>query len=385
MTTMSQTSMVGGREDGYHDLTTKEAEQSSAVEVIEDDIPLDDCPDGVDEASFRRMCELRRDRLHAEAEVQKGNALLQEMGGLLAHYQGERDDVKAEHDQIQTDLSEHAALMDQELYDIEILFKLRQGQVEVPQAAVVTDYSDAIVIDTEVVEKRNDRIKQLGKDKIGTLETTMEFRKQLNLILWEQKMLALQTQDLEERTKDVHMLRVTKDLQSLLKGGEEGRNKAEADLLERKIEHLNNNTAQKEASLKKQYASGYRATKLRKMENDMLEKKLRELQQNVIQREHIRRLRAPGGSGGGAGGAKDGEKPRIVGGGGRIEENEAVIRAAQAGFKEVRTRQALMDAAKKHTEEIDLLNRELDRLRQRTFPSFVQLHEDRPSNPDYRS
>merc|ERR1712151_79209 len=125
------------------------------------------------------------------------------------------------------------------------------------------------------------------------------FRKKLNLIQWEYRMLQMQTTDLEERTKDVHMLRVTKGLQSLLKGGEEGRNKADADLLERKIEHLNTTTQQKEQSLKKQYAISSHATKLRKSENSMLEKKLRELQQNVIQREHIRRLRAPQGGGSG--------------------------------------------------------------------------------------
>merc|ERR1712050_710706 len=107
-------------------------------------------------------------------------------------------------------------------YDIEILFKLKQGQVEVPQAAVVTDYSDAVVIDNEVVESRNRRILELGKSKIDTLQTTKEFRKKLSLIQWEHKKLGLETCDLEERTKDVHMLRVTKSLQSALKGGEEG-------------------------------------------------------------------------------------------------------------------------------------------------------------------
>merc|ERR1712060_128382 len=269
-----------------------------------------------------------------------------------------------------------------ELYDIEILFKLRQGQVEVPQAAVVTDYSDAVVIDQEVVESRNRRILELGKQKVSTLDTTKVFRKKLGLLQWEHRMLAMQTLDLEERTKDVHMLRVTKGLQSLLKGGEEGRNKADADLLERKIEHLNTTTQQKEASLKKQYAMGSHAAKLRKQENSMLEKKLRELQQNVIQCEHIRRLRAPQGGAGSTGGAKEGEKPRVIGGGGRIEENEGVIRAAQTNFREVKARQSLMEAAKRHTEEIDLLRKELDRLRQKTFPSFVQLHEDRPANPD---
>jgi len=254
--------------------------------------------------------------------------------------------------------------------------------VEVPQAAVVTDYSDAVVIDKEVVESRNRRILQLGKEKVGTLDTTKEFRKKLNLVHWEHKMLAMQTSDLEARTKDVHMLRVTKELQGLLKGGEEGKNKADADLLERKIQHLEATTQSKEGSLKKQYAMCSHATKLRKMENNMLEKKLRELQQNVIQREHIRRLRAPqGGSGNQAQGG--GAKPRIIGGGGRIEENEGAVRMAQTTFREVKTRQTLMDVAKKHTEEIDLLRKELDRLRQKTFPSFVQLHEERPANPDH--
>merc|ERR1712113_1044440 len=119
------------------------------------------------------------------------------------------------------------------------------------------------------------------------------------------------------------------------------------------------------------------------MENSMLEKKLRELQQNVIQREHIRRLKAPQGGAASTAGGKEGEKPRIIGGGGRIEENEGAIRAAQTNFREVRARQCLMDSAKKHTEEIDLLRKELDRLRQKTFPSFVQLHDDRPQNPDH--
>merc|ERR1712190_295791 len=304
--------------------------------------------------NFRRMLELRRERLHAAAEVHAGQSVLQEMMGLQSHLQRERDDAKAEHDQLQLELTDHFQLMDRELYDIEILFKLRQGQVEVPQAAVVTDYSDAVVIHQEVVESRNRRILELGKSKVSTLDTTKVFRKKLGLLQWEHRMLAMQTLDLEERTKDVHMLRVTKGLQSLLKGGEEGRNKADADLLERKIEHLNTTTQQKEASLKKQYAMGSHAAKLRKQENAMLEKKLRELQQNVIQCEHIRRLRAPQGGAGSTGGAKEGEKPRIIGGGGRIEENEGVVRAAQTNFREVKARQSLMEAAKRHTEEIDL-------------------------------
>jgi len=251
------------------------------------------------------------------------------MHGLLAHLEKERSESQAAHEAVRSELDEQMQLMEKELYDIEIVFKLKQGQVEVPQAAVVTDYSDAIVIDNEVVEARNRRIQELGQEKVGILETTKEFRKQLNFIQWEHRMLAMQTTDLEERTKDVHMLRVTKELQSLLKGGEEGKNKADADLLERKIEHLKATIESKETTLKKQYGMVAHATKLRKSENAMLEKKLRELQQNVIQREHIRRLRAP--QGGGAGGATgtEGGKKRIVGGGGRSGGGGADLRPGE--------------------------------------------------------
>jgi len=365
--------------DPYGDLGTGGADRDDTAQEEEN---TDEIPEGVDEANFRHTLMLRSEKIKFEGEVAKGNAILQEMGGLLAHLQQERDEAQSDYDRLQLELTEHKHLMERELFDIEILFKLKQGQVEVQQAAVVTDYSDAVVIDKEVVEARNRRILHLGKEKVGTLDTTKEFRKKLNLIHWEHKMLSSQTNDLEERTKDVHMLRVTKGLQSLLKGGEEGKNKADADLLERKIQHLEATTQQKEQSLKKQYGMSSQATKLRKMENQMLEKKLRELQQNVIQREHIRRLRAPAGGGGDSKG--QGQKPRIIGGGGRIEENEGAVRLAQTSFREVKTRQTLMDAAKKHTDEIDLLRKELDRLRQKTFPSFVQLNEERPANPDHQ-
>lgn len=369
--------------DPYADIGTSSGRDDD-VNIEEEPLRPEDRPEDCDEGSWRRMQELRRERLQAEAESQRGAAVIQEMNGLLAHIQKEYEERKAEHERLQEELAEHRRLMDQELYDIEILFKLKQGQVEVPQAAVVTDYSDAIVVDKEVVESRNRRILELGREKVSILSTIKEFRKKLNLIQWEHKMLALQTTDLEERTKDVHMLRVTKGLQSLLKGGEEGRNKADADLLERKIDHINQTTQQKETSLKKQLAICNQATKQRKMENAMLEKKLRELQQNVIQREHIRRLRAPTGGGAAAAGGKAGEKHRIIGGGGRIEENEAEIRGAQTSFRECRSRRALLDTAKRHTEEIDVLRKELERLRQKTFPSFVQLHEARPANPDHK-
>ena len=228
--------------------------------------------------------------------------VLTEMGGFLAHLERELAETKGDRDRLERELREHKAgkgarrpshslnidealriswfllwkamdsrsswyrkasntliitvvfelrgitfkdLMARELYDIEILFKLKQGQVEVAQAAVVTDYSDAIVIDQEVVECRNRRIADLGKDKVHILSKIkarkpkrarkilktrpkgarnrglqelselfhapkwapkacfQEFRKSLSLLDWEHEMLSLQTTDLEVDVRDL--------------------------------------------------------------------------------------------------------------------------------------------------------------------------------------
>lgn len=98
------------------------------------------------------------------------------------------------------------------------VFLSTKGQVEVPQSAVVTDYSEASALQLGTIEKRNARILQLGSEKVGTLETIKSFRKKINLLDWSQKMSDFQQRDIEEMTIDVHMLRVTKNMQSLLKG-----------------------------------------------------------------------------------------------------------------------------------------------------------------------
>ena len=46
---------------------------------------------------------------------------------------------------------------------------------------------------------------------------------------------------------------------------------------------------------------------------------------------------------------------------------------ARRRMKEVVTRRRLLELARAQTDEVDILREELDRLRQRTFPSFHQL------------
>lgn len=362
-----------GQGDPYND----EGQEEEPVPDVRPEEP----PEGLDEAAFRKTLEMRRERWVLEGETFALQAQKEEIERLLKHRQGEHTVCKDKLAAISTELKDHVQVVRDEQFDIELLFFVKQGQVEVPQAAVVTDYADAVIFDKEVLECRNRRIREIAKEKVNHLHTVKDFRKRLLELDWQHKMLAHKTLDLEERTKDVHMLRVTKGLQSLLSGqGEESRASAEAQMLEKKIEHLNASMQRKEDTLRQTLGGYHRAVKLKQRENSMLEKKLRELQQNVIQREHIRRLRAPTAGAGHVMGEK-GVKKKIVGGGGAIEENEGEVRAATARFRDLKLRRNMMEAAKRHTDEIDLLRQELDRLRQKTFPSFVRLHENK-GGPD---
>mmetsp|Transcript_39392 Transcript_39392/g.112376 ORF Transcript_39392/g.112376 Transcript_39392/m.112376 type:complete len:200 (-) Transcript_39392:1110-1709(-) len=196
------------------------------------------------------------------------------------------------------------------------------------------------------------------------------------------------------------MLRVTKDLQSVLAlalrgpsggGGSGGtgetmavgdsRQAAAAELLERKMEHLAQSLKAKTQNFKRQFQSVRAQIATRSSENALLEEKLRDLRQGVKQREHIRRIKAttsaptkpqapPA--------AAEGEKPQV--GAGKAGRDEGEIR-----FKEVQQRTHLLELVKRHTKEIELLRKELDRLRQRTFPTFVHLYQSHPANPDASS
>jgi len=101
--------------DPYADLGTEGKEQENTTQEEEN---TDDMPEGVDEANFRHMLQLRSEKIKFEAEVAKGNAVLHEMGGLLAHLQQERDEAQADYDRLQLELAEHRHLMDKTLHGL---------------------------------------------------------------------------------------------------------------------------------------------------------------------------------------------------------------------------------------------------------------------------
>ncbi|KAF4667930.1 hypothetical protein FOL46_002283 [Perkinsus olseni] len=391
----SRSRIVGGRRQ-------EDNEEFSYLDTMEDyelntptmdDIAVfqypDDCPEGIDEELFGRAMRLRRERQDQDASGVIGNGSNGRRpiigAAALCRLEKALSDEKILLDQ----LASQREIILNEKFDTEVAIMVRQGLLNLPEAPVATDCSDAIVVPAEeAIEIRNRHIIALAKEKLAVLHKIKEFRKKLNLVEWEQAVLALEKEDLEERSRDIQMMRVTKDLQTVL--SESSKNpdgkretKNVEDALKKLIEKVEQSGAEKEAALIKELELVKRTNDRQRKENEELKRKADELRRTVAQRESIRALQDSHTSQGAEGSSvyRAGEKRIPIGGGGRIEENAREIREAQARLAESRLHREQIDMARSHTKEIQKLRAVLDGYRQRTFPSFVHVHQSREA-PD---
>ena len=70
-----------------------------------------------------------------------------------------------------------------------------------------------------MIEACNGAITARGDDKIAVLHEIKDFRKNIHELQWNNQRLDLEEEDLLQRTRDLQLLRVTKSLQSVIKGG----------------------------------------------------------------------------------------------------------------------------------------------------------------------
>ena len=160
--------------------------------------------------------------------------------------------------------------------------------------------------------------------------------------------MSAKLQDLTEFYSDLLLLRVEKSTLAAMKG--QGSAVSEQDAIAKGEQRLSASLklfAQKAAAKEEEAAKGAKAVQQRREENVKLRAQLEQLGGSVAAREAIFKARAESGADGGA------------------------ASAAAARLKRVAMRRRLIDLAKAQTEEIEFLRGELDRLRQRTFPSFA--------------
>ena len=203
-------------------------QKEKLVRIAESKIPLlmslnieSDCPENfvVDQYTWSKLQDLRNIRIEKEiaskrmaveyAELKrKLDDLINEEGVLVSCIGGSRqsrDETLKYLESIETNL--------------EVLVCLKQGQDEVDKDAVVTEYGDAVLVPTSVVDKYNIRIKELGREKVSVLSRIKQYRRKINLTEWNSHHLMLESRHMEEYFTDLQLLRVTRELQQVIRDG----------------------------------------------------------------------------------------------------------------------------------------------------------------------
>jgi len=328
--------------DPFVDLDAPETEQ-----VVE---PLDaavDMPDGLSFDVWDRLVEARNAKIGAEEELKKATTLHGEMSVFHALLFAEDERIRSRIEELTTTLSSRQAEVVRGAWNLELPFKFKQGQVEVEEAAVVTDYGDALLIHRSEVAELNKQIRQLGGEKVGILKEIRDFRKGIVSLQWESARADMEADDLVARTKEFQLLRVTKDLQGKIRGGGEDNHAAEVSALEKKLEQLKAAHEDKVADLRRQVTKIGAQVSDKTAEMESLQGQIEQLEGSVLEREMIFQIQSKNDNGG----AGDGYKR----------------------FEELHMKRKLQTLVGMQTQEIGLLREELDRLRRRTFPTFTHI------------
>eukprot|EP00948_MAST-09A_sp_MAST-9A-sp1_P004202 g4202.t1 len=348
----------------YFDFIKEQKSKQTAKEERQKTLrPLDentDIPEGffVDAEVMKLLQESRLKKIRSELSIGDKKNELGMMNEHVQELEKKLNDLVGEHAEEVAILNEIDDRLRMSENNTSVVIKILQGQDECEKEPVVTDYSECALISRGRIESLNARITGLGNEKIEQLNQIKEYNKMINYMHWNHESKEFQIENLGEQLKDIHMLKVTKELQMYIRGGDNtDRQKAMLDGIERKTMLLEAND---DASKKK----------FDRMTNQVKHKLNKILGENKKLAEHISELKQVV------------ETRRAVLGGASSKAKSREEKSANERMKIVVARRKLIDLARAQTDEIEFLRQELDRLREKTFPSFAGAA--RRSGPDER-
>lgn len=171
-------------EEDLNPFATQEKEQIGADSNPLPLVQAQDMPDGLGADQWAKLVDFRDKKLACESDIYLTTRYFKEMQMLVQNVLEESDNIKSEMEKTMSDLSQFLDYRFRNIYNIESLFILKQGQVEVPQAPIVTNYTDAVLLHRSVVENLNEQVKQLGGLKVDALKEMKDYRKGIHALEW---------------------------------------------------------------------------------------------------------------------------------------------------------------------------------------------------------
>ncbi|KAI9094382.1 hypothetical protein DFS34DRAFT_665339 [Phlyctochytrium arcticum] len=314
-----------------------------------------DNPEGLPPELFQSLVAHRQRKIQTEADLHSASQMLQNLQSLISNLLEASDQIRMETEQLTNEMNGFVEYRFGSMFDLEVLVGLKQGQVEVPQAPVVTDYSDAVLVHRSVVERLNEAIVALGQTKVDALKEMKEYRRGIHALEWETKMLDFQAESLTQRTRDIQLLRVTKSMQEFIRGGDDKKHLHEIAALEKRAEHSIRAHQHKLSELKALTERLGRKVRDKGGENRKLESKVNGLMDDVRERRRVAGVMDD----------EDTDEPEPP-----LTELPPKHSNRKNVLGSIYARRRLIDLAKSQAQDIAILREEVERLRLRTYPAF---------------
>lgn len=323
-------------------------EQMSPFEIIASSeytapLPLNkklDMPEDFPLELWNALCDIRDKKVAAEADVAACNQAYKQIQSVLQTATDATENINQEMNMNQEVLNDWEEFKFQAHYNVECIFELKQGQVEVQQAPFVTDYSEALLIDRTEVESLNGQVRVIGNSKVDALKEIKDYRKGIHQLEWEMKMLDMEAEGLVIKIRDIQLLRVTKQMQEYLRSGDEHKQSQEIASLEKNAEHSEKAHSHKLDEQNRSIAKLKKLIKHKSDENAALDAQLNALNSSINGKHTLWEMAAVS------------HKPK------------------GDGMKDIFRRRRLAELARSQDSDILILEEELQRLRLRTYPAF---------------
>ncbi|XP_023061978.2 cilia- and flagella-associated protein 43 [Piliocolobus tephrosceles] len=308
---------------------------------------ISNMPEGLNPLVWNHFCMTRRAKVENEQKVKQKAADLLEMATFLRKRVEEEEKVQQEIERV---FHELILLQEEKVrfqLNLTIQILLKQGQVELENFQLVLEYSDAILINRNIIEDLNSVIRTQGQKKIASMMESKDVHKRILQIEWEHKKMEMEKEDLNQKAWDIQMLFFSRDRQKYLnEPNYEALISIQIGIMEQTIAVLDKTHKKNVENCKKLLKKLGKFSNQKDIANYTLSCNLREELVAVSERKDI--CNAMG-------------------------SKLTCEKIVKERYENMMQQQKLTHISKQQAEQISILQTEVERLRMKTFPALVQM------------
>ncbi|KAM6184787.1 cilia- and flagella-associated protein 43 [Rhynchocyon petersi] len=308
---------------------------------------ISNMPEGLGASVWEHFCLTRRAKVENEHKVkQKATGLMEMMAFLRKRIE---EDEKVQQN-IEKVFRELVVLQEEKVkfqMNLTIQILLKQGQVELENFQFTLEYSDAILINKNIIEDLNSVIRTQGQKKVTSMMESRDVHKGIYQIEWEHKKMEMEMEDLNQKAWDIQMLFFSRDRQKFLNEPHyETLIAIQIGIMEQTIAVLDKTHKKNVENCKKLLQKLGRYSSHKDVANYHLSCNLREELVAVSERRDICNA---------------------------IGSKLTCEKIAKEKYDNMMQQQKLTNISKQQAEQIFILEAEVERLRMKTFPAVTHL------------